>query len=59
MYRSKIELHNVDCLPFMRGCADKEFDLAIVDPPYSETFNTNACANNKGKKGDYHIDPWH
>ena len=34
MYRSKIELHNVDCLPFMKQCEDNEFDLAIVDPPY-------------------------
>jgi len=33
-YRSKIELHNVDCLPFMKQCEDKQFDLAIVDPPY-------------------------
>ena len=33
-YRSKIELHNVDCLPFMKQCKDKQFDLAIVDPPY-------------------------
>jgi len=34
MYRSKIELYNVDCLPFMKQCEDKQFDLAIVDPPY-------------------------
>ena len=34
MYRSKIELHNVDCLSFMKQCEDKQFDLAIVDPPY-------------------------
>ena len=34
MYRSKIELHNVDCLPFMKQCEDKQFDLSIVDPPY-------------------------
>ena len=34
MYRSKIELHNVDCLPFMKQCEDNQFDLAIVDPPY-------------------------
>jgi site-specific DNA-methyltransferase (adenine-specific) len=34
MYRSKIELHNVDCLPFMKQFEDNHFDLAIVDPPY-------------------------
>ena len=31
---SRIELHNCDCLPFMKQCSDKQFDLAIVDPPY-------------------------
>ena len=33
-YRSKIELHNVDCMEYMKSCKDKQFDLAIVDPPY-------------------------
>ncbi len=23
-----------DCMPFLKECKDKEFDLAIVDPPY-------------------------
>jgi site-specific DNA-methyltransferase (adenine-specific) len=31
---SRIELHNIDCLPYMKQCSDKQFDLAIVDPPY-------------------------
>jgi site-specific DNA-methyltransferase (adenine-specific) len=29
-----IELLNTDCMEYMKGCADKSFDLAIVDPPY-------------------------
>ena len=33
-YRSKIELRNVDCMEYMKSCKDKQFDLAIVDPPY-------------------------
>lgn len=33
------ELHNCDCLEFMRGLPDKAFDLAIVDPPYFEGPN--------------------
>ncbi|QIG62308.1 adenine-specific methyltransferase [Tenacibaculum phage JQ] len=41
MYRSKIELHNVDCLPFMKQCKDKQFDLAIVDPPYGIGMDGN------------------
>jgi site-specific DNA-methyltransferase (adenine-specific) len=50
MYRSKIELHNVDCLPFMKQCNDNQFDLAIVDPPYGidwmkQIENPNTKAN--------------
>ena len=45
MYRSKIELHNVDCLPFMKQCKDKQFDLAIVDPPYGINADENAYKN--------------
>ena len=29
-----IELLNIDCMKFMKTCSDKQFDLAIVDPPY-------------------------
>jgi len=29
-----IELLNIDCIDYMKTCADKSFDLAIVDPPY-------------------------
>jgi len=29
-----IKLLNIDCIEFMKTCADNEFDLAIVDPPY-------------------------
>jgi len=30
-----IELHNVDCMEYMKTCEDNKFDLAIVDPPYN------------------------
>lgn len=30
----KSEVHNVDCLEYMRGLPDKHFDLVIADPPY-------------------------
>ena len=49
MYRSKIDLHNVDCLEFMKKCEDNQFDLAIVDPPYGIGYDI-ACAKNNGKK---------
>lgn len=30
----KIKLYNADCMEYMKSCRDKQFDLAIVDPPY-------------------------
>ena len=29
-----ITLYNADCMEVMKSFSDKEFDLAIVDPPY-------------------------
>jgi len=29
-----MNLLNVDCMEYMKGCKDKHFELAIVDPPY-------------------------
>ena len=49
MYRSKIELHNVDCLPFMKQCDDKQFDLAIVDPPYGINYHKEQKKGGKGR----------
>ena len=49
-------VYNEDCVEALKRFPDKYFDLAIVDPPYSETFNTDACADNKGKKGSYKLD---
>lgn len=28
------EIHNIDCLEYMKSLPDKFFQLAIVDPPY-------------------------
>ena len=28
------EVYNVDCLAYMKTIQDKQFDIAIVDPPY-------------------------
>ena len=40
---SKIELHNIDCMEYMKGLEDNAFELAIVDPPYGigESGKTN------------------
>jgi DNA modification methylase len=33
----KFDLHNVDCLEFMKSMPDKAFDLIATDPPYGVT----------------------
>lgn len=34
LYEPTIELMTMDCMDYMEQCNDKQFDLAIVDPPY-------------------------
>jgi len=51
---SKIELHNVDCMEYMKTCKDNEFDLAIVDPPYGINVNVSMGRRAKDKKSSYH-----
>lgn len=29
-----IEINHIDCMEYMPGCSDNQFDLAICDPPY-------------------------
>lgn len=38
---SKIELHNIDCLEFMRSMPDKSVDAVITDPPYGIGISSN------------------
>ena len=56
MYRSKIELHNIDCMEYMKKCKDNQFDLAIVDPPYGINFGefnrTNKASNGERYKSN-------
>lgn len=46
-----IELLNIDCMEYMKGCEDNSFDLAIVDPPYSWNSG-NAFKSRLKKYGD-------
>lgn len=43
-----IELHNIDCMEYMKTCKDNEFDLAIVDPPYFSGPETGKYYRNGG-----------
>lgn len=35
----KSETFNIDCMEYLKTCKDKEFDLAIVDPPYGNAVD--------------------
>ncbi len=42
-----IELHNTDCMEYMKGLDDNAFELAIVDPPYG--IGEDGGKNRRGK----------
>ena len=44
-----IEMLHCDCTEYMAGCADKAFDLAIVDPPYGINWMEQIENPNTGK----------
>jgi len=50
-----IELHNIDCMEYMKTCNDNQFDLAIVDPPYGigESGKTNKSRGKLAAAKDY------
>lgn len=60
MREPNIELLNMDCLHYMKQCEDKQFDLAIVDPPYGININKQAQGKGGGvaKKIEYTKKDW-
>jgi len=56
----RIELLNVDCMEYMAGCEDNQFDLAIVDPPYGIGIAKNGSigGNNLAETNDYGTKGW-
>lgn len=52
-----LELLNIDCIEFMKTCSDKQFDLAIVDPPYGLSIHkmnfTQSVNGGVAKRNDY------
>jgi site-specific DNA-methyltransferase (adenine-specific) len=48
-----IKLYNADCMEVMKTFKDKQFDLAIVDPPYGIGFSSKKQSN-FGKGGIKH-----
>lgn len=67
MENPKINLYNMDCMEYMANCKDKQFDLAIVDPPYGigedvdkiRNYNSKSCKDwQKRKPKEYLKKEW-
>jgi len=59
--RSNIQLHNIDCMEYMKTCKDKQFDLAIVDPPYGigvDGQKESICKNPKHNRKAHDFKGW-
>ena len=52
------EVHNIDCMEFMRGLPDKFFDLAVVDPEYGISVNHNIGRRKGQKSSNYKKAYW-
>lgn len=46
--QGKITLLNCDCMEYMAGCGDNEFNLAIIDPPYRDENQPTADMRKNG-----------
>ena len=53
---SSINLYNKDCMEAMKDMKDNQYDLAIVDPPYQDTFKIVANGKAAKVKKDYNLD---
>lgn len=49
----KSEVHNTDCVEFMRQLPDKCFDLCIADPPYGGAGTDKEIRNSRGRFEKY------
>jgi site-specific DNA-methyltransferase (adenine-specific) len=47
-----INLYNMDCMLAMKEMKDKQFDLAIVDPPYGIGFDGENLSMSLGLRKD-------
>jgi site-specific DNA-methyltransferase (adenine-specific) len=47
-----IKLLNIDCMEYMSTCLDKQFDLAIVDPPYGINSGKRKALGTYSMKGE-------
>mgnify|MGYP001207947947 CR=1 FL=1 len=52
---SKTKAYNIDCMEYMATLPDKAFELAIVDPPYMDTFKITAKGS-MARVNQYNLD---
>lgn len=58
---ANINLYNCDCLDYMKKCSDKQYDLAIVDPPYGlgiDGQKKQLCKNTKHNRKEHIFKNW-
>ena len=48
-----ITLYNADCMEIMKGFSDKQFDLAIVDPPYGIGMDNSSKRTKPSRPNSY------
>ena len=57
----RIEMLNMDCMDYLKDARDKQFELAIVDPPYgidfAKTHTGNGWIVRESKSWDKGIPP--
>lgn len=56
-HSDNLHLFNCDNIELMKTFKDKEFDLAIVDPPYGIDINMN-MGRRKGEKAKHAVKKW-
>ena len=61
MYRSEININNIDCIEFMKTKPENYYDLAIVDPPYGigiDGQKESKCKNPKHNRKAHEHKGW-
>ena len=57
MKSNTVQLLNVDCMKYLKGCKANAFDLAIVDPPYGIGNFVQTTGNKRGKAVSWNENP--
>lgn len=53
-----VKLLNVNCMDYIKECTSKEFDIAIIDPPYGINEDGGKTSRNRFKTKQYDKKNW-